>query len=197
MFLTGKETDIVLLRRKLGMYIEEIGDTKDHNLTLLLGNQSTGRWMKRSPFENPYFLAAQLGSWLHNWKHRPVNKKSYADAPKLRVISVGERLFRGRCGVCHTIGGGDIRAPARGNMGPDLLGVTQKREREWLARWLANPEKMLAEKDPIAMALYGQYNNVPMPNLYLNKLEVNALIDYMDAESRRIEKTQRTAASPN
>ncbi len=115
----------------------------------------------------------------------------------MRAISVGERLFRGRCGACHTIGGGDIRAPARGNMGQDLLGVTHKREREWLARWLANPEKMLAEKDPIAMELYGQYNNVPMPNLYLNKREVNALIDYMDAETSRIEKTQRTAASPN
>ncbi len=126
-----------------------------------------------------------------------MNKKSYADAPKLRAISVGERLFRGRCSACHTIGGGDIRAPARGNMGPDLLGVTHKRDRAWLARWLANPEKMLAEKDPIAMELYGQYNNVPMPNLYLNKVEVNALIDYMDAETRRVEKTQQTAAPPN
>ena len=33
-------------------------------------------------------------------------------------------------------------------MGPDLLGVTQTRDPAWLARWLAEPEKMLEEKDP-------------------------------------------------
>jgi hypothetical protein len=79
-------------------------------------------------------------------------------------------------------------------VGPDLLGVTQKRERKWLARWLAEPEKMLAEKDPIIMVLYEKYNNVAMPNMRLNKLEVDSLIDYMDTESRRIEKAKKDAA---
>ena len=71
-------------------------------------------------------------------------------------------------------------------VGPDLLGVTQKRDHEWLARWLAEPDKMLEEKDPIAMELYAKYKNVAMPNMQLNKVEVSAIIDYMDAESRRI-----------
>ena len=35
--------------------------------------------MKRSPYENPYVLADQLGRWLHNWKlpstaNRPVRQ---------------------------------------------------------------------------------------------------------------------------
>jgi protein SCO1/2 len=60
-FLTGKKEDIVLLRRKLGLFIEEIQDgSNNHNVSLIIGNQKTGRWMKRSPFENPHVLADQL-----------------------------------------------------------------------------------------------------------------------------------------
>ena len=75
-------------------------------------------------------------------------------------------------------------------LGPDLVGVTQKRGRAWLARWLAEPDKMLAEKDPIGMELFARYEELPMPNLRLNELEVASLIEYLDAESRRIESLQ-------
>ncbi len=196
LFLTGNEADITLLRRKLGLYREDLfEDPADHNISLVIGNQSTGQWMKRSPFDNPYFLAAQIGSWLRSWKMpSDVPGNSYAQAPKLRNISQGESLFRGRCSVCHTIGEGDVMQVQQNRVGPDLLGVTQKRERAWLARWLAEPDKMLAERDPIAMALYARYNNLPMPNLRLNEIEVDALIEYMEAESRRVEQTARLAA---
>ncbi len=198
LFLTGDEADITLLRKKLGVFMEEIqqqGST-DHNLSLVIGNQATGRWMKSSPFENPYVLATQLGSWLHNWKLRDPDGDDYANAPKLRTLSRGENLFRTRCAACHTIGGGEVVVGASQQpLGPDLLGVTRKRDREWLARWLADPEKMLAEKDPIVMDLYARYNKVLMPNLRLNELDVRSLIDYMDAESRRLERAER-AQSP-
>ena len=198
LFLTGKEADIIMLRKKLGLYIEEIQDgSNDHNLSLIIGNQRTGRWMKRSPFENPYVLATQIGDWLHNWTRPEQAKNSYADAPKLRNISRGETLFRTRCTSCHTIGEGDRVGTDRVSVGPDLFGVTQQRDRDWLASWLEAPDRMLAAKDPIAMKLYAQYNNVPMPNLRLNELEVASLIDYMDSESRRVEQTQQNAIHPN
>jgi len=188
LFLTGNEDDITLLRKKLGLFIEEIQDgSNDHNLSLIIGNQATGRWMKRSPFENPYYLATQMGSWLHNWKLPDPERNDYANAPKLRTLSMGENLFRTRCAACHTIGSGDIMK-TDGLVGPDLLGVTRTRDREWLARWLREPEKMLEEKDPIIMELYARYRNVPMPNMQLNDLEVDSLIDYMDAETSRVEK---------
>ena len=75
-------------------------------------------------------------------------------------------------------------------MGPDLLGVTKRRDRAWLARLLKEPDKMLAERDPIVMELYAKYNNVPMPNLRLSEVEVQALIDYMHDESLRVEKNR-------
>ncbi len=192
LFLTGNEDDIILLRKKLGLYIEEIQDgSNDHNLSLIIGNQKTGRWMKRSPFDNPHFLASQIGSWLHNWSKPDPHKNSYANAPRLRKLSMGENLFRTRCATCHTIGQGDVKHADAERLGPDLFGVTKARDHEWLARWLANPDKMIKDKDPIIMALYNKYNKIAMPNMQLNNVEVQALIKYMQKESRRIEKQRK------
>jgi protein SCO1/2 len=186
-FLTGKESDITLLRRKLGLYLEEIqDDSNNHNLSLIIGNQGTGQWMRRSPFENPYVLATQIGSWLSGWKAPSKAPLDYADAPDVRNISQGEQLFRTRCATCHTIGNG-IEGLPEGLVGPDLLGVTRKRERKWLRRWLAVPDKMLEEGDPIALALYAQYNNLPMPNMRLSKVDVKDLLRYISGESNRVE----------
>ena len=192
-FLTGKEEDITLLRRKLGVYIEEIqDDSSDHNLSLVIGNQRTGRWMKRSPFDNPHYLANQIGSWLHNWKLADPDSDSYANAPELRKLSTGESLFRTRCAACHTLGEGDIMRTGK-LLGPDLLAVTEKREEAWLVRWLKEPEVMLAEKDPIAMELFNEFNQMPMPNMQLNRSEVYSLIEYMEKETGRVRAVRKLA----
>lgn len=187
-FLTGDADDIVLLRQKLGIRTADFRtkDFKNHDLNLIIGNQATGRWMKRSPFENSHVLATQLGSWLHNYKDASVVPRDFAEAPELRRISSGEDLFRTRCAACHTIGGGDVLDVAARRIGPDLLNVTTTRDRKWLARWLAEPDKMLAEKDPLAMSLLAQYKNIPMPNLRLNESDVTMLLGYLDQESRRV-----------
>jgi len=187
-FLTGKEEDITLLRRKLGLYIEDIQDgSNDHNLSLIMGNQAAGRWRKGSPFENPYVLAEQLGGWLHNWKTPAQGESDYAAAPKLRNISDGESLFRTDCSACHSIGPGDGMVLT----GPNLLGVTDRRDRSWLKRWIAAPDQMLAEKDPVAIELYERFDEVTMPNMQLNDNQVDLLLEYLDAETRRLKITTR------
>ncbi|HSR70045.1 MAG TPA: SCO family protein [Acidobacteriota bacterium] len=192
-FLTGDEDDIVMLRKKFGIYRPEIQseDSNDHNLSLVIGNQATGRWMKRSPYENPYVLATQLGRWLHNWKAPPPPDRDYADAPKLRQMSTGENLFRTRCSSCHTIGKGDVEDYQRRLVGPDLMNVTLQRDRQWLTRWLMEPDRMLKEKDPLAMQLYKQYDEVPMPNLRLGLADAERILEYIEEESARIERHRR------
>jgi Rrf2 family protein len=86
----------------------------------------------------------------------------------------GEALFQQRCIACHTVGQGD-------RVGPDLAGVGARRDREWLARWIAGPDRMLAAKDPVASALLQKYGNVPMPNQGLTADEVAAVIAYLTA----------------
>lgn len=73
-------------------------------------------------------------------------------------------------------------------IGPDLLGVTGKREQKWLYRWLKEPDKVLEEKDPLAMAQLAQYNNLKMPNLRLNDVDIAAVLEFIEEESRRLEQ---------
>jgi len=91
-----------------------------------------------------------------------------------RMPDKREYLFQSRCGACHTIGNGD-------KIGPDLAGVRTRRDRAWLMRYLAEPDRMRAEGDPIATALFAKYNKVPMPNLRLSTAEVASLVSYLEA----------------
>ena len=181
-FLTGAEADITLLRRRLGLYIEEIQDgSNNHNVSMIIGNQATGRWMKRSPFENPFVLADQLENWLDGWK-KPQSARSYADAPELRSIPRGEQIYRTRCAACHSITG----VTEETALGPDLLGVTLRREESWLLNWLRDPAAMIESEDPVALQLYEEFDRLLMPNSRLNKMEAVALLDYIAAESQRL-----------
>jgi protein SCO1/2 len=145
--------------------------------------------MKRSAFENPHVLAKEIGGELSNWKLPRGSMNDYASAPRLRSISKGETLFRTRCAACHTVG----RGIGLGQLGPDLLGVTQRRARAWLERWLFDPDKMLEERDPIALQLYEEYGQLPMPNSRLNQVEVDSLIRFLEDESRRLEEPSATS----
>jgi protein SCO1 len=189
LFLTGKDADITQLRVKLGLYSvgDKAGKLQDHNLSLIVGNQGTGQWMKVSPNENPYFLANQLGNWLHNFKMPPQEQRAYADAPKMRNITQGETLYRTRCAACHKIGGEVAAgAPDQHPIGPDLFDISKRREQKWLVRWLMEPDKMLTEKDPLALDLLAKFNNLPMPNMRLDKKDVQSLLEYVDEESKRV-----------
>jgi copper(I)-binding protein/cytochrome oxidase Cu insertion factor (SCO1/SenC/PrrC family) len=181
-FLTGEKSDITKLRKKLGLYIAEIQDgSNNHNVNMIIGNQATGRWMKRSPFENPHVMADQIGNWLTGWKSPP-RGLDYASAPKLRSIPRGEQIYRTRCASCHSLTGEELE----GALGPDLLGVVQRRRLAWLLNWLRAPDQMLKKKDPIAIALYEIYDKLPMPNMRLNRQESLAVLDYIDQETQRI-----------
>lgn len=177
-FFTGDKAEIVNLRRKLGLYVEGADDgpnKNNHNVSMIIGNQATGRWMTRSPFENPYVLADQIGNWLTGWKS-PQPPRDYATAPELRKLARGETLFRTRCGSCHSVDGSNRDS----DIGPDLYGVTRRREPQWLLDWLRAPDRMFAEGDPLALELVAQYNGLVMPNLRLNQKEALDLVDYMD-----------------
>jgi protein SCO1/2 len=194
LFLTGVSEEIELIRRKLGLYIDEINkDPTDHNLSMIIGNQRSGRWMKRSPFENPYILANEIGSWLHNFKKKNTNQnlnRYDGNVPELRTLTQGESLFRTRCAACHNIGQGD----GLKRTGPNLLEVTERREAGWLRRWIQQPDVMLQEEDPIAMSLFAAYRQALMPNLQLNDHEVSSVIDYLKVESRRVLKMESVEA---
>lgn len=95
----------------------------------------------------------------------------------------GEKIFQVNCAACHTVGQGDL-------VGPDLKGVTTRRDRDWLTRWIAAPDRVLAENDPIATELLAQYNNLAMPNLGLTDAEVASVIAFLDTGQTPAETLQ-------
>jgi protein SCO1/2 len=172
-FLTGNAADIRAVTKKLGLSRYSDAANKDgHTAILMVGDVPGGQWVRHSAVDNPEFLASSLATFF-GW--RETQGKSYAEARPLNVGN-GEYLFASRCSVCHSIGQGD-------KMGPDLVGVTSRRERMWLLRYIQVPDQVLASGDPIAKALYEKYRDVRMPNVSLGGADVAAIVSYLEAQS--------------
>jgi len=170
LFLAGKAEDVQLIARKLGLRRATDAQNPDgHAASLMIGNVPAGLWMRQSGTDNPQFLATQIGNFLGWPPDQP--GADYAAARPLD-ISRAQAVFQSRCAACHTIGRGD-------RVGPDLQGVTLRRERAWLTRFIAESDRMRTEGDPLALDLYQRYNRVPMPNLGLGEEDVAALLDYL------------------
>jgi protein SCO1/2 len=139
----------------------------------MVGDVPGGQWVRHSAVDNPEFLASSMATFF-GWRNVQ-RGKSYAEARPLN-FGEGEYLFASRCSACHSIGQGD-------KLGPDLLGVTVRRERTWLLRYIQVPDQVLASGDPIAKALYQKYQDVRMPNVSLGGADVAAIVSYLEAQS--------------
>ncbi len=183
-FLTGRPDDITLIQRKFGL--EPAGDKPTaHSTTIILANEAAGQYVKRSPYDNPQMLANVLTGQLNPKGRGSGSRLSYADAVAV-ATDESAQMFRTRCATCHTIGSGD-------GLGPDLLMVSSRRSPEWLARFIREPDKMLAEKDETAMAMLPNFRNLAMPNLKLSEQNVVDLIAFIDVESRKAMEARAAA----
>jgi protein SCO1/2 len=177
LFLTGKKADIELISKKMGLYTDPDPNDRDgHTPSVLIGNETTGQWMRNSATDNPRFLSILIGDWLNSWKYAATKPaKSYAEAAPMK-LNAGQYVFATHCAACHTVGNGD-------KIGPDLLGVTNVRNREWLTRFIQEPDKVLAAKDPIATALFKKYKQVRMPNLRLSDDDTAWLVKFLQTQT--------------
>jgi protein SCO1 len=180
-FLTGTKGDIDTISKKLGLYSEPDPKNPDgHQAYLLIGNEATGQWMRNSAVDNPSFMARTIGDWLTSWQNTKKNAlKSYTEVPAKLTLDQGQYLFGNHCAACHTVGRGD-------HLGPDLLGVTARRDHDWLTRFIVAPDKVRASGDPTAVALHAKYQQVLMPRLDLGTDDVAMLIDYIDRQGRAV-----------
>lgn len=81
---------------------------------------------------------------------------SFTISTKAEDIAKGEEAFALKgCTACHKIGGGRL-------VGPDLKGVTARRDEVWLKKMILRPDVMVKEDD-IARKMLAEYMT-PMPN---------------------------------
>ena len=85
-----------------------------------------------------------------------------------------ETVWSSRCGTCHTVGEGD-------DVGPDLEGVTERREREWLVEFIQSPTSMISSGDEVAMALFEQFGGQKMPDHSYTPEEIDQRLDWIEA----------------
>lgn len=92
-------------------------------------------------------------------------------------------FFKQNCASCHTIGGGRLT-------GPDLKDITKRKDREWLANFIANPKAVIDGGDPYAQQLLQESRGVVMPTLFgLTRDRIDSLFNLIEAESK-LERSQ-------
>ncbi len=92
-------------------------------------------------------------------------------------------FFKQNCYSCHTIGGGRL-------VGPDLKDVAERKERDWLVRFMLNPQAMIDRGDPYAKQILDESRGVVMTQVAgLTRDRANLLLDLIEAESA-LEKSQ-------
>lgn len=170
-FLTGKREDIDAIRYKLGQRSAK----EEHANAVQVADMAKGRWIRIPLAADPNYIVTEINNALYPEWSVGKSLKSFADAKQPEIFGPGQVLFANRCAACHTFSKGDL-------LGPDLMGVSARRDRDWIISYLADPSQMRARKDPIALELAKNYK-VKMPNLKLTKKQLEEVVEYLEAKS--------------
>ena len=83
----------------------------------------------------------------------------------------GKEIFNTLCAACHKLDSKSI--------GPALRGVTERRDNDWLHRWIHNSSELISSGDATAVALYNEFNQVAMPPFpQLSDADIDNILAY-------------------
>ncbi len=97
----------------------------------------------------------------------PITEVVLADIDS-ELAAAGETTFNMLCSACHKFG--------ERYVGPDLLGVTERRAPEWIMNMILNTNQMIFEDDT-AYELLAEYMT-PMPQLMLSEEQARELLEF-------------------
>src|SRR5262247_2974775 len=182
LFLTGKPDNIRAINDRLG---QRSPDLREHRQEIVLGNDAMGVWARNSIFGDVDRFVMDVRGMDAKWRDqvRVPEYSAASDTGYQLGTEPGQALFTKLCAPCHTIGVGD-------RAGPDLRDVTSRREHDWLVKFIMDPYKMRAQKDPLALALYAKYPGVLMPPLGITDNDAADLIVSLETQSARLNDGQ-------
>ena len=186
-FVTGNPADIRAINYKLG---ERSTKLSEHRNEIVLGNESQGQWQRDNLFGDLDRLVITIQGMDPKWHDqvRTVPNSPLSNGGLQMSNQPGQALFTKVCAPCHTIGVGD-------RVGPDLRGVTQRRDHAWLSSYIRNPGRLRAQHDPIALELAAKFPAVRMPVLGLAEVDANDLINYLEVRNARLEEAGTSSPS--
>ena len=102
-------------------------------------------------------------------------------------VAKGEELFKSICASCHK--------RYEKAIGPALHGVSERREMEWIYKWVKNNKKLRDSGDQQAIAIYEEYNGSNMPAYpQFSNQQIDNIVAYV--EQPKPEPKQKVAAAP-
>ena len=100
----------------------------------------------------------------------------------------GEKVFKTTCFACHTIGGGRL-------VGPDLVGVNDRRSQGWLEKFILSSQSLIKGGDADAITLFEEYNGILMPDSILSEQQVKDVLSYIKTASSEVMAAGRDDAT--
>jgi len=99
-------------------------------------------------------------------------------------VTEGAAIFKNTCKACHSI---DKKL-----VGPALKNVHERRDSAWIYSFIKGSQAMIQAGDSIGIALFSEFNQVPMPDQNFSDTQISSILNYIKAESA----PQPIAANP-
>jgi len=86
----------------------------------------------------------------------------------------GKEIFEKNCAVCHKISDEKL-------VGPGLKGITERREKPWLKKFITGSQELIKAGDKTAVKVFNENNMIPMPDhKFLTDTDLDQLLTYIE-----------------
>jgi len=89
------------------------------------------------------------------------------------IAQSGEEIYKKNCSSCHALSDKSL-------VGPGLAGLSDRRSEEWSMKWIKNSAELIASGDEDAVAIFKEYNEIPMTNFVdLSDDDIKSVLSYI------------------
>ena len=147
---------------------------KDNNALRKSGDklaiQVWEEWNKLPMVAYPQFSEQDIDDILAYTDGKPVKKEETTTTVDPKVAE-GKKIFKANCAACHKLKGKSI--------GPELQGISDKREKEWLHAWIKDNNALRKSGDALAKQVFEENNKMPMAAFpQLSTEDIDAMLAY-------------------